>query len=581
VSSRSEGASWAVDAAWGALAGVVSLAAALLNVGGPQSLRWLWGHNDNTTVYALARTLGSQLWFTPNHDLGFPYLQDAALVPTADYANILGLKVLVVVTHDPLVAANSFLLLSFFTVAVSAYALFRTISIPVGISFALAVSASLVPWHFARFVHMFLANYSSVFLGLILVVAVLSWNLTLSDPGRGRRRDLAIALGLVVIVGLSGIYYALFISVLAVLTLAGQVLIGRRGRGLIPAFWLAALPIVVALASTWLGSLAAVTTPPATNIFARSPEESQAFGGALFTLLRTTGLWSHGFPFPSLDAVSIVGSGDTVEADAMNSTLGVLAVLVCFAVCALILLGNGKRRPAAYLESLGYWPWLFLLSTLFFVRSGFGSVLGVLLHNQFRSWGRFAIVIVAVALVILGLTVTYWRRRSTRPRLVGAVVVYVILALTALDMASMPHAFDQVTAAKEAAELRVYGADIDAAVPPGCGIYQLPAYPYPEVIPTDGTESYDPLLPYVFSQHARWSYGGIKGTEAGDWAVDGVSSDPATLLTQLRAKDFCAVQVDTLAYQGRVSPVGPLTSALGPPVAASSSGRWVLFALRP
>ena len=207
------------ELAWGTSAALVSVLAAAWRVGAPASLGGLWGHWDYTTVYALARTFAGGGWIGPNEDLGYPFVQDLAGFPSPDFVHLTALKALAVATGDPTIATNLFILLSFAAVAAAGYALLRVVRSPAPLAFALAVSLALVPWHFDRFQHVFLANYSSALLGLILVVAVLSWNLALSGPDRGRPRHLLIGLALACYVGLAGAYYAVFITILALVTL--------------------------------------------------------------------------------------------------------------------------------------------------------------------------------------------------------------------------------------------------------------------------------------------------------------------------------------------------------------------------
>jgi hypothetical protein len=154
-----------------------------------------------------------------------------------------------------------------------------------------------------------------------------------------------------------------------------------------------------------------------------------------------------------------------------------------------------------------------------------------------------------------------------------------ILAITAADMVSLPSPVNSADAHAAADELRDYGARLDATLPPGCGVFELPAYPYPEGVPRDGTATYDPLLPYLFSKGPKWSYGGMKTTPAGDWQLTSLSGDTTTLASQLKAAGFCAVQVDMKAFTPEDSPTGDLRAALGEPIVTSTSGRWEMYSL--
>lgn len=566
------------ELAYAAVASVAAVVVAGWRVGAPGSLSALWGHYDLSTTYAGARTLLTSLWISPNHDLAFPFGQDLSNFPAPDLLNLAGLKALVLVVRDPLVASNLFLLGSFGLIVATTFGLFRLVGIPRSLAAVLAFSLSLVPWHFDRFTHAFLANYSTIAVGLVLLVAVLSWNLALGGPDRARGRTLLLCLALAGYVGLTGTYYAVFVTILAVVALLFQVLLGRRDRALIGAGWFAVLPSIVTFAAAYVYRFTSLGGP--VGSVARLPEESQLYAGDLFTLVRTSGLWSAGLGIPMLDQVPTVAS--RLEADARNSTIGLVAVIATFVACGIVLAANGSgrggrlRRAAA---GLGYWPWIFMVALLFFVVGGFGQAFSVFLGSQIRSWGRLAIVLLVIAYLVLGLLVTAWSRGSRRPRVVLVAATVVVAVVTVLDVASMSAPFDRTVAAQEADELRAYGGSLDAALPAGCGVLTVPAYLFPEGLPGDGTITYDPLLPYLFAQNPRWSYGGVRGSQAGAWQYESMARDVPTMVAQAKAAGFCAVQVDTRAFASAASPVGSLTALLGAPVAQSTSGRWVTFSL--
>jgi hypothetical protein len=187
--------------------------------------------------------------------------------------------------------------------------------------------------------------------------------------------------------------------------------------------------------------------------------------------------------------------------------------------------------------------------------------------------------VIAIAYLILGLAIAYALERSRRRRALEIGASAAIVGITVLDLLSMPAPIDVTAANAEADILRDYGSQLDARLPEGCGVFTLPAYLFPEGDPGDGTDTYDPLLPYLFSQNARWSYGGVRGSDAGQWSYDAVSRHVPTLVQQAAAAGFCAIQVDAAAFVGDTSPVPALQEILGNPVAQSTNGRWVVFSL--
>src|SRR5205085_2127797 len=61
------------------------------------------------------------------------------------------------------------------------------------------------------------------------------------------------------------------------------------------------------------------------------------------------------------------------------------------------------------------------------------------------------------------------------------------------------------------AEDEEFARRMEASVPPGSMIYQLPYMPFPEVGPVNGITNYDLFRPYLHTRTLRWSYGAMKG----------------------------------------------------------------------
>src|SRR5690606_35765628 len=79
--------------------------------------------------------------------------------------------------------------------------------------------------------------------------------------------------------------------------------------------------------------------------------------------------------------------------------------------------------------------------------------------------------------------------------------------------------------------------------------------------------------------------GAMSGTPAGDWQLGLNPASIPDLLTDAAVLGFCAVEVDTAAYLPGgpgplpTSPVARLVDVAGPPIAATSDGRLVSFAV--
>jgi phosphoglycerol transferase len=127
---------------------------------------------------------------------------------------------------------------------------------------------------------------------------------------------------------------------------------------------------------------------------------------------------------------------------------------------------------------------------------------------------------------------------------------------------------------------RDFVARVEASVPAGAMVYQLPYVPFPENPPVQGMVDYDHFRAYVHSRSARWSYGAIKGRAAGDWQ-DVVARRPLDEAVRVLAHlDFGGVYVDRWGYADRGQAVeARLRSILDTEPLVSGNGRLSFFPL--
>src|SRR5665811_1326720 len=62
-----------------------------------------------------------------------------------------------------------------------------------------------------------------------------------------------------------------------------------------------------------------------------------------------------------------------------------------------------------------------------------------------------------------------------------------------------------------------FGQQVQAMLPPGASVFQLPYLPFPESPPMFGMSDYEPLRGYLNTAGFRWSYGATKGRPDAAW----------------------------------------------------------------
>jgi hypothetical protein len=542
------------------------------------SLRlWQWRpgvpitlEGDGPLVLTQLRDILVNGWFWSNDAVGFPLGQNASFFPELNVIHILGVKALGLVSSDPATVGTLYFVIGYPLAGITAYLLARSQHLTIAASVVVGVLFAAAPGHSERFEHLWLASYWTVPLGMWVVIEVARgstpWDAEHpSDPRRRRTTLMVLAL---VLVGLSGAYYAGFTLVLL---LAAMLL--RAGAGRERAWWrpglvtmaitaaAAALPLIAARIGM---SGTPLTGPrPAT----RSALESERYAGRLIDLVLpweghrleplaalTTAYRTAGRPVTETLALGIVG------------VVGATALLLI----ALRVLTTGRGAP----ERLRVWAALSIVAGLFYTAGGMGSIVALFATPQLRTWSRVSIIILLFGLLAVG----HWLSRERGPRL-GWGLAAAVVVVGVLDQTNPQRGPDYAASEARLSATQQYTRALAAATSDGCGVLQLPVMSFPEGYVPQGYEINSQLVQHLTTSELSWSHGGMRGTQAGDWAFGIDLADPSRLLTELRAAGFCAIEVDTEGVGETVPALAALTEPLGDAVARTSDGRLVAWSL--
>ena len=132
----------------------------------------------------------------------------------------------------------------------------------------------------------------------------------------------------------------------------------------------------------------------------------------------------------------------------------------------------------------------------------------------------------------------------------------------------------------EVGDLTSFSQSIEARVGPLCSVFQLPVVPFPENPPVHAMGDYAQLRPYLTSSSLRWSYGAFKGTTLSDWQLALPMTSTSSLVDDIVAAGFCAVEVDRAGFPDRAARLdGELTGMLGTPISSTRDGRLLAWDL--
>ena len=203
--------------------------------------------------------------------------------------------------------------------------------------------------------------------------------------------------------------------------------------------------------------------------------------------------------------------------------------------------------------------WLTVYSTV----GGVTNVLALVAGFQiFRATNRVAIFISALVLIFL-----VGRLTRLTVRWPGWVRWNLALAVAAVGLLDQ---IPQESSAEERAEiaLRVQSDQtlaraMEAALPAGAMVFQLPVMGFPEVNAPGRLGNYELFRPFLVTDTLRFSYGAAKFRSRSRWQRDLENVPAATLVRRLEAYGFAALYLNRKGYEDRAERLLKDLAALG------------------
>jgi hypothetical protein len=248
---------------------------------------------------------------------------------------------------------------------------------------------------------------------------------------------------------------------------------------------------------------------------------------------------------------------------------GVLLAIVAWTIVCLL-----RER----FDAVPWEAWLLVYTVFFAIAGGGNYLLAALGMNWLRAANRYSIVILCLVLL--------WGCRmagSWRSPLVRNGVVYALVTLSVLEFFfRRPRDTadgDLKTAATCASDAR-FAHELEASLPAGGAVFQLPVAHFPESPSIESMHDYEQFRPYIWSNSLRFSYGTHKGREREDWQTFAANLSPAELLKYLGEHGFDAVLLNRRGFADRGVALEKALGEHSEQIAGGGSGDLVAFRVK-
>jgi phosphoglycerol transferase len=524
-------------------------------------------------------------WYLENPRLGVPghqSLHDFPLVETLHFGII---KLLGCLSHDSGLVLNLFSLLPFPLIALSAYFVLRRFHLARLLALVASVLYACLPYHLVRCKgHIFLSAYYLLPLMTLVLLKMYLGRLPfvrVDDQGVTRWRFFTLeSIGAVLVCALTGIagaYYAFFSCYLLLGVGFKAAFRERKGAPLFVSMLLVA--VVCAGVGTALAPSLLYNAKHGKNfaVANRNPVESDVYGLNVAEMLMPVA--NHRVSLLRRIHNRYMAPPRQATGESWSVPLGSLAALG-FVWLVGLFLWRRRHRVDRVDDGLAF---LAVIAVLLGTVGGVGTLFNAYISAMIRCYNRLTVFIAFFAL--FGLFFALQRLvgryvRSRRSFAVYAAGALGLLVVGAYDQCA-PWYVPAYAMMKERHSSDVeFGKRMEAVLPEGAMIYQMPYVPFPEHPSVHALTDYDLLRPYFHTRTLRFSYGGMKGREASCWQETLAQRPLAEVVRVLAHAGFSGIYLDRAGFADQGAAVEKqLRALLGVEPLVSPSERQTLFDL--
>lgn len=506
-------------------------------------------------------------WFFDNPRSGYPFGSNFLDYPGSDNGNYLVIKIISLFTSSYAATFNLFVLLSFSVTFAVTYCVNRAIALNIPFSCVVALLFTIAPYHFQRVDHLFYLWYFVVPLFYYVAFATLPL---------GWSKKLLWGLGLVFLCSF-GVYYALFgLIVLITASLSRIVWEGNPVNYRVPLFFATAMlaGVLINLSPSLIYKYEHGPNPE--NVAKRNPPESEYYSLRFIQLLLP--MQEHRIhAFRTM--ANIYASTFQFVNENRRSNLGLVGAVGFISMLGVVFVALSGRQVDKKLRLISL---VTLVLFMFGTMGGLGVIFAFFVSPEIRCWNRISIFISFGSL--LGLFMIFQhiceKRFQKTSYFMACITIATLCSVVGLYDQTPPYSKSRDAQTKKAFyDSKDFVHAIEASLPPGSAIYQLPYMSFPEVPRKYDLDGYHFFESFINSTSLRWTYGGMKGRE-GDLFYRTLSEKSMKeQLMVIRKLGFAGIYIEKRGYADHgKSVINELTKLLGsPPALTRADGEVVYF----
>ncbi|HVX64227.1 MAG TPA: hypothetical protein VHC19_26630 [Pirellulales bacterium] len=517
-------------------------------------------------------------WYLHNPNLGAPTGMDMHDFPMADSLHFFLLKLLCLASPNYAVAFNLYYLLGFPLATVSMLFVLRRFSVSYPAALTTSLLFAFLPYHFVRGQqHLFLASYYVVPLSTMVALWLYLGRIGGAEERSDSRGRWIGSLAIAVLQSCAGVYYAAFACFLLLVAGLAAALDTRRFKPLAVAALLFGVTTAGVLANLSPSLLYWREHGRNRSVARRDALEADIHGLKIGQLLLPDSQHRIG-RFARVRKK--YDSWPLADGEKIGATLGVVGGVGFLVLIGALLRRREEGPQPSVLSGLAV---MNIFSVLLATIGGFGSLFNFLIFAQIRCYNRISIYIAMFSLFAVALLLDRFAAGwlgAGRRKWQLATLLAALLAVGVVDEAGRGRVPDYAGLKADFENDAEFVRRIEAAVPTGAMIFQLPYFPFPEAPHIVELGDYEEFRPYFHSRSLRWSYGAMKGRDDDKWQSEVSERPRAEFVQAIAERGFAGIYIDRLGYADRaVALEAELTDILGRPPLVSGNIRMSFFPL--